>query len=641
MSTCLDCYGVNNIEPCAEVGCISTNFGKCVTYSGASLFCSLGPINTFTYSGTAVAIVSEVTVVVSATGGSGTGATFSVTRGPSSTSYTIIVVNRGSGYAVGDTLTIAGTAVGGTSPANNIAISVTTLSAIIDSTYSVDAAIKNLHDRICNLTPTGLLYSGFNYACLRQGGNLESVGASITTAQGFAESASAAMCALNTRLKTVETPTFTVPSCVTGLTSGVSTLGAILTEYGSKLCAIASGTGGITITGVTVPGSCTMTAQPSSSASIGTWFDWVVDNFCSITTALNGSLTTTNTNISTISTFLGSTTRFNNSANCLTALGGTATDSVHATIGYLTTKLCSVDTTVNAIPSYIKTDSVSLNWVGCFGSAPYSFSNTATSIQTQLQRIVTVLNAEKTSYSADFTVSTAACGSKVVALAPSAAFSCSSLASCSINSLGDVIITTPSDPHVLYYNGTNWVNKNINALVTLSSADSSVTITPSTTSGNVNFDLSVAANTPSRVTLTPLSIIGANNTFNPLYPALPGSGYPVATKQGILVSIQGSVELVSTGSFSLTNGVQIPLATLPAGYRPPAGTLSFLVTIFSKKTAPYQDPDSAPIIGRITIDTGGTVILIPYPIFPPASSLFTASMRAEIDLSQIQYSVML
>jgi hypothetical protein len=177
--------------------------------------------------------------------------------------------------------------------------------------------------------------------------------------------------------------------------------------------------------------------------------------------------------------------------------------------------------------------------------------------------------------------------------------------------------------------------------ITLSSADSSVTITPSTTSGNVNFDLSVAANTPSRVTLTPLSIIGANNTFNPLYPALPGSGYPVATKQGILVSIQGSVELVSTGSFSLTNGVQIPLATLPAGYRPPAGTLSFLVTIFSKKTAPYQDPDSAPIIGRITIDTGGTVILIPYPIFPPASSLFTASMRAEIDLSQIQYSVML
>lgn len=641
MSTCLDCYGTNIIEPCAEVGCLSTNYGKCITYSGTGLYCSVGPINTFTFLGTAVAIVSEVTVVVGVTGGSGTGATFSVTRGPSSTSYTISIVNKGSGYSVGDTLTILGTALGGTAPANNVTISVATLAAIIDSTYTVDAAIKNLHDRICNLTPTGLLYSGFNYSCLRQGGNLESIGASITTAQGFAESSSAALCALNTRLKAVETPTFTVPACVTGLTSGVSTIGAILTEYGSKLCAIASGTGGISITGVTVPGTCTMTAQPSASASIGTWFDWVVDNMCSITTSLNGALTTTNTNVSTITTFLGSTTKFNNSANCLTSLGGTTTDSAHATIGYLTTKVCAVDATVTAIPSYIKTDSVALNWVGCFGSAPYSYSNTGTTIQTQLQRIVAVLNAEKTSYSADFVVTTAGCGSKVVSLAPTAAFSCSSLASCSINSLGDVVVTTPADPHVLYYNGTNWVNKNINALVTVTSADSSVTINTVTTAGNVNIDLSVAANTPTRVTLTPLSILGANNTFNALYPALPGSGYPIATKQGILVSLQGSVELVSTGSFSLTNGVQVPLATLPAGYRPSAGTLSFLVTLFSKKTSPYQEPDSTPIIGRITIDTGGTVILIPYPVFPAASSLFTASQRVEIDLSQIQYSVML
>jgi hypothetical protein len=640
MSTCLDCYGVNNIEPCAEVGCLSTNFGKCITYSGAGLYCSLGPINTFTYSGTAVAIVSEVTVVVSATGGSGSGATFSVTRGPSSTSYTISIVNRGSGYAIGDTLTIAGTAVGGAAPANNISISVTTLSAIIDSTYTMDAAIKNLHDRICNLTPTGLLYSGFNYACLRQGGNLESVGASITTAQGFAESASAALCALNTRLKAVETPTFTVPSCVTGLTSGTSTLGAILTEYGNVLCAISSGTGGITITGVTVPGSCTMTTMPSSTASIGTWFDWVVDNMCSITTNISTNLTTTNTNVSNITNFLGSLTKFNNSANCLTALGGTSTDSVHATIGYLTTKLCSIDTTVNAIPSYIKTDSVALNWVGCFGSAPYSYSNTGASIQTQLQRIVAVLNAEKTSYSGDFVVTTAACGSKVVSLAPTAAFSCASLASCSINSLGDVVITTPSDPHILYYNGTNWVNKNINALVTVTSADSSVNIVTTTIAGNVNFDLSVAANTPSRVTLTPMSVLGVNNTFNVAYPSLPGSGYPIATKQGIIVTLQGSVEFVATSGFSLSNGTAIPFATLPAGFRPLAGTMSFFVTVFSKKTAPYQDPDSAPFKARVTIDTGGTLQLIPYPIFPPASSLYTASQKIEFDLSSISFSVM-
>lgn len=461
MSTCLDCYGVNTIEPCAEVGCLTTNFGKCVTYSGAGLFCSAGPINTFTYTGTAVAIVSDTTVVVGATGGSGSSATFSVTRGPASTNYTVVIVNKGGAYSVGDTLTIPGTAVGGTSPANDITISVTTLSALIDTTYTMDDAIKNLHDRICNLTPSGLLYSGFNFGCLRSGGNLESVGDSIDTAQEFAESASAALCSLNTRLKAVETPTFTVPACTTGLTSGSSTLGAILTEYGNVLCSITSGTGGITITGVNVPGSCSMTTQPASTASIGTWFNWVVTNVCSLTSNLSTSLTTTNNNVTTINTFLGSTTRFNNSANCLTSLGGTSTDTAHATIGYLTTKVCSIDTTVTAMPSYIKTDSIGLNWVGCFGSAPYSFSNTATSIQTQLQRIVTVLNAEKTSFSSEFTVTVNACGSRTVSLASGSSFACSALASCSVNSLGDVSITAPSDPHVLYYNGANWVNKNI------------------------------------------------------------------------------------------------------------------------------------------------------------------------------------
>lgn len=639
MSTCLDCYGTNTIEPCAEIGCLSTNYGKCITYSGTGLYCSLGPINTFTYSGTAVAIVSEVTVVVGATGGSGSGATFSVTRGPSSTSYTISIVNKGSGYGIGDTLTIAGTAVGGASPANNISITVTTLSAIIDSTYTMDAAIKNLHDRICNLTPTGLLYSGFNYACLRQGGNLESVGASITTAQGFAESASAALCALNTRLKAVETPTFTVPGCVTGLTSGVSTIGAILTEYGSKLCAISSGSGGITITGVSIPGSCTMTTMPSSTAAIGTWFDWVVDNMCSITTTISSNLTTTNTNVSNISTFLGGTTKFNNSANCLTSIGGTSADSVTATINLLTTKVCSIDTTVTAIPSYIKTDSVALNWVGCFGSAPYSYSNTATTIQTQLQRIVAVLNAEKTAYSADFTVTTAPCGSKIVALAASAAFSCSSLASCSIDSLGDVVITTPSNPHVLYYNGTNWVNKNINALVTMTSTDGTVAITPTTTAGNVNFDLSVTSLTATRVNLTAIAVTGANNTFNSAYPTSPGSGYLQATKQGSIVTLAGSVELVATSGFNVSNGAAVALATVPVGYRPVAGTISFYVRVFKKTTAPYTDPDGS-FDARITIDTGGTLSMIPFPIYPAASLVLAAGHKLEILIGGHNYSVL-
>ena len=640
MTNCLDCYGTNIIEPCAEVGCLSTNYGKCVTYSGAGLYCSVGPINTFTFSGTAVAITPAVTVVVAATGGTGSGATFSVTRGPASTSYTVSIVNKGSGYTIGDTLTIVGASLGGATPANNLSISVATLSAIIDSTYTVDAAIKNLHDRLCSLTPVGLLYTGFNYSCLRVGGNLASTGSVITTAQGFAEAASAALCSLNTRLIAVETPTFTVPACVTGLTSGSSTLGAILTEYGSKLCAIVSGSGGITITGVTTPGGCTLSAQPSATAAIGTWFNWVVTNMCSITTGLNSAITATNTNVTTITNFLGSTVRFNNSANCLTALGGTGSDSAHATIGYLTTKVCAVDTVVTAIPSYIKNDSIALNWVGCFGSAPYSYTNTGTSIQTQLQRIVAVLNAEKTSYSGDFTVTAAGCGSKIVSLASGAAFSCASLAACSIDSLGDVIVTSPSNPHVLYYNGTNWVNKNINALVTVSSTDLSISVTPTTTAGNVNFDLSVSGLTATRANLTAIAVTGANNTFNGAFPTSPGSGYAQVTKQGSIVTLAGSIELVVTSGLTLAYGAAIPIATVPAGFRPVAGPISFFTRVFKKTIAPYTNPDDA-FDARITIDTGGTVNIIPYPSYPGSSLVLTvAGNKIEILVGAHSYSIL-
>ena len=639
MSTCLDCYGTNTIEPCADVGCLSTNFGKCVTYSGAGLFCSAGPINTFTYTGTAVAIVSDTTVVVGASGGTGSGATFSVTRGPASTSYSVAIVNKGGGYAVGDTLTIAGTAVGGASPANDITVSVTTLSALIDSTYTMDDAVKNLHDRICNLTPSGLLYSGFNFSCLRIGGNLESIGDSIDTAQEFAESASAALCAINTRLKGVETPTFTVPSCTVGLTSGTSTLSAILTEYGNVLCSISSGTGGISITGVTVPGSCSMTTQPASSASIGSWFNWVVTNLCSLTGNLSTSLTATNNTVSGISTFLGSTTRFNNSANCLTSLGGTSTDTAHATIGYLTTKVCAVDSTVAAIPSYIKTDSIGLNWVGCFGSAPYSFANTATSIQTQLQRIVTVLNTEKTTFSGDFTVTTNACGSRTVALSSSSSFSCSALASCSVSSLGDVSITAPSDPHVLYYNGANWVNKNINQLVTFSSTDNTIGITTTTTSGNLNVNLSVSAASATRAEFTPLSVGGANNSASAAFPGIPGSGYLLGVKDSNFVTLSGSIRLVSTSGFTLTSGTPVPLATAPVSLRPPH-TVYFPVTVLRRTIAPFLEPSDV-FTGMITLDTAGTLSFIPYPVFPAGSIAVTdGGANVELVFGGITYNVL-
>jgi len=65
---------------------------------------------------------------LSASGGSGTGATFNVTR--SGETYTVTLNQAGQNYTNGNTLTILGTAVGGATPANDIRIKVET----VDST---------------------------------------------------------------------------------------------------------------------------------------------------------------------------------------------------------------------------------------------------------------------------------------------------------------------------------------------------------------------------------------------------------------------------------------------------------------------------------------------------------------------------
>ena len=69
MSTCNDCYGTNSITPCGSVGCISTNYAKCITYSGSDLFCATGAVKTFSSTGVAVAPVSVTEYTVSPTGG--------------------------------------------------------------------------------------------------------------------------------------------------------------------------------------------------------------------------------------------------------------------------------------------------------------------------------------------------------------------------------------------------------------------------------------------------------------------------------------------------------------------------------------------------------------------------------------------
>ena len=74
-----------------------------------------------------VPINATYTAVTGATGGSGVGAKFDVTKVNGVYTTTIEAANLGTGYAVGDTVTIPGTSLGGVAPANNDIVTVATI----------------------------------------------------------------------------------------------------------------------------------------------------------------------------------------------------------------------------------------------------------------------------------------------------------------------------------------------------------------------------------------------------------------------------------------------------------------------------------------------------------------------------------
>ena len=72
-------------------------------------------------------INATYTAVTGATSGAGTGAKFDVTK--TNGVYTTVIesANLGTGYAAGDTITIAGTSLGGAAPTNNDILTVATV----------------------------------------------------------------------------------------------------------------------------------------------------------------------------------------------------------------------------------------------------------------------------------------------------------------------------------------------------------------------------------------------------------------------------------------------------------------------------------------------------------------------------------
>jgi hypothetical protein len=602
--------------------CLSTNWTKCILYDGVTLGCSstIGSVNGFTFTGTAGDTGVYTTTGLATTGGTGTGATFNVTGNALDTTYAVVVNNAGTGYKVGDVLTIAGTLIQGsfTSPANDVTITITTLSntsvvtsPLITKNQTLSTILANLNARICTLTPEGLDYSGFNYSCLRVGGNLESVGTVITTAQQFTESTASALCSLNTRLKVLETPTVTA-GCITSLTGGetlLEVLNAIITE----VCEVKT----FLDLPITTTANC-FTTVPNSSVDLSAWLQWIVDNTCTIKSTLEASITAQTTRINNINTYLHGT---DNPAYPITydtsCYGGSATANVHTTLTSLIAEVCSINTSLGGVPDL---GAIVLDWATCFSGAPYTYSSAAQTLQTQLERILNVISREKITFSGDFTVTPSACG-KSVSLAVSSSFSCSLLASCSISNLADVDITGVTLGKTLSWDGTKFI-----------------TITPDT------FNNIGVVNQAGAYAAAPLGFY--HQAVDPSsYPKVYNTGF--VEKQwaqvtnlaadyssiipGVVMYVKKTWDghllfkgLVQTVSVPVNSGINIPggvtVGTLPAGYFPSSIVNIETVVVYISNT-PSNESIILPC--TITISTAGLMTMRCNPSETSATTLLT------------------
>jgi hypothetical protein len=621
MSTCIDCTGTI-YTPCAEVGCLSTNYGKCITYSGSPLYCATGGVGTLTFTGTAINPLSVTDVTLTPTGGTGSGLQVKVTRTPGSVAYTVTIVSVGSAYTVGDTITILGTSLGGAAPANNLVLTITSLAALISTTSSLDDAITNLHQRLCTLTSVGLNYSGFNYSCLRVGGALTGVGTAITSAQQFTEATAIALCSLNSRTLALETPAFTVPSCVT-LTSGVSTLSQILTAYGTKLCSINTQ---LDLTGVTA--GC-FTTVPSSSADLQVWFDWVVTNVCSIKTTTDANVTAVTTNANNLKTYIsgGSVVPASLDTSCIT--GGSSTSTLSAAAILFTSQICAINATLATIPA----TSYALTWATNFGSTPYygytfNYNNTADTLSNQLAKIVATLGRMKMKLNASDFVATSDADGLNVSLASGVRFTCSQLSSCSISALSDVTSSSPSTYHTLFWNGSEYVNKEL----IFTSTGGSITVTRTNNPTNVTVNLEVASSTVTNSQLSPNP--PANISVVPSA-KFPMGSYIKVYKQGSMATLSGTISAQFSGAVSWANNQAIQLMDLPVGYVAPNPEY-FQVTIVTYTAASPLIPVG--VYQGVGVLAGGGTVLVTL-INPAATLVFAAGDSMEIIIGGFTYKV--
>jgi len=552
--SCTNCYTTNSATPCGTVGCLSTNYSKCILYSGNNLYCQTGTIQTVNFSGVAVSPVSDTTVTVSCTGGTGSGATFSVTRTAGFTTYTVSIVNKGLGYTVGDILTILGTSLGGTS-SNNILVVVSGLTPIISNSDSIDQIILNLHQRLCLTSTSGLDYSTFNYSCLRVGGILTGIGTTITTAQQFTESTAAALCALNTRVIAVEKPALTVAACFTGtITSGTTGLASILTQYGTMLCAHNTNLDLSAVTASPCVGYA-FTAKPTSN-NVREYVDWITTNMCGMFTAQGALITTQTSKVNALYTYItGSTSGAvpaSVDTSCLS--GGSLTSNLKDAIVLIKNNLCSLNTTVAGLGG---SSSLTLSWQifststgdcgGTFNNTPYyglSIIPNSNTLVNHLNNIIAVLNKLRMGFSPEFVVINPVSNS------------CGTYTKISLQSGNN------NDVFVYDTAVSQWINKSLN--VTLNGSSTGVTKT--VTSGAMTFNLTIPSSItiaggagviPSYSSGTSTWTIDLDNALSPPVTAATSASFSITQGpfHSVLPSVQRTVN--QTLTFKINHQVKI------------------------------------------------------------------------------------
>ena len=293
---------------------------------------------------------------------------------------------------------------------------------------NIDDSIQIIATAVNALTPSDISWATFDYACL----------ATYISAQEFAEGISAAHCALVVRVEDLETPVFSLCSLFTSgayeITPATTTLQTILEYYGAVLCTLYANDP----SNISLSNSC-FTVTTGITTMEG-YLQWIVDNVCSIRTTLVNRLNTLDGQVAAFQSYLGTTSQLSTRHDNSDCLAGGSTDTAYDTIQLIKSRLCTLNATVSALPDLAN---VALSWGSCaYGISPNSvtYSNTATSLLTQLGRMVSVLKLTNYQFDSSFTVTHNACG-PTISLNTTNAFACGDLISCSIHDLGDVTAT--------------------------------------------------------------------------------------------------------------------------------------------------------------------------------------------------------